>query len=147
MRTPRYTTQVHELPGRRLEALVEAERRYRSASARMQPAQPFSLAWRDSFSRQSRDRAPATMPASSDRRGCAMKKFATLAAAALMGVGALGSTAAEARGGGAIAAGVIGGLAAGALLGAAVSEAHAAPAYGYGYARPAPVYDTKMRLR
>ena len=69
-----------------------------------------------------------------------MKKFATLAAATLMGVGALSSTAAEARGGGAIAAGVIGGLAAGALLGAAVSEAHAAPAYGYGYARPAPVY-------
>lgn len=69
-----------------------------------------------------------------------MTKFATLAAAALLGVGALGSSAAEARGGGAIAAGVIGGLAAGALLGAAVSEAHAAPAYGYGYDRPAPVY-------
>src|ERR1700712_4942767 len=69
-----------------------------------------------------------------------MKKFATLAAAALIGAGALGSTAAEARGGGAIAAGVIGGLAAGALLGAAVSEAHAGPAYDYGYDRPAPVY-------
>lgn len=69
-----------------------------------------------------------------------MKKFTTLAAAALIGMSALSSTAAEARGGGAIAAGVIGGLAAGALLGAAVSEAHAAPAYGYGYARPAPVY-------
>lgn len=69
-----------------------------------------------------------------------MKKFATLAAATLMGVGALSSTAAEARGGGAIAAGVIGGLAAGALLGAAISEAHAAPTYGYGYARRAPVY-------
>lgn len=68
-----------------------------------------------------------------------MKKFATLATAALMGVGALGSTTAEARGGGAIAAGVIGGLAAGALLGAAVSEAHAAPAYGYAHSTP--VYD------
>ncbi len=31
-------------------------------------------------------------------------------------------------------------LAAGALLGAAISEAHAEPAYGYGYARPAPAY-------
>ncbi|WP_407658579.1 hypothetical protein [Methylobacterium planeticum] len=55
-------------------------------------------------------------------------------------MGALSSTAAEARGGGAIAVGVISGLAAGALLGAAVSEAHAAPAYGYGDARPVPVY-------
>lgn len=70
-------------------------------------------------------------------------RFAPLAAAALLGLGALSSalspTAAEARGrGGAIAAGVIGGLAAGALLGAAAS-AHAEPAYGYGgYAPPPP---------
>ncbi|TXM69995.1 hypothetical protein FV229_03800 [Methylobacterium sp. WL120] len=39
-----------------------------------------------------------------------------------------------------MAAGVIGGLAAGALLGAAVAEAHEAPSYGYGYGRPAPNY-------
>ncbi|TXN06685.1 hypothetical protein FV222_04795 [Methylobacterium sp. WL103] len=69
-----------------------------------------------------------------------MKKFAALTAAALVAVSALGTTAAEARGGGAIAAGVIGGLAAGALLGAAIAEAHEPPAYGYGYGRPAPAY-------
>ncbi|MCJ2035776.1 hypothetical protein [Methylobacterium sp. J-068] len=67
-----------------------------------------------------------------------MRKIAALTAAALVAVGALGTPKAEARGGGAIAAGVIGGLAAGALLGAALSEAHAAP-YGYG-GHPAPVY-------
>lgn len=70
-----------------------------------------------------------------------MKKIATVTAAALVAVGALGTPQAKARGGGgAVAAGLIGGLAAGALLGAAVSEAHAAPAYGYGYGRPAPAY-------
>jgi hypothetical protein len=68
-----------------------------------------------------------------------MKRFAILSAAALIGLGAVASTGAEAghrrgHGGGAIAAGVIGGLAAGALLGAAASNAYAAPAYGYGYA-------------
>ncbi|MDP4002577.1 hypothetical protein [Methylobacterium sp. NEAU K] len=77
-----------------------------------------------------------------------MKRIALLSAAALVGAGTLASSAAEARGGGAIAAGLIGGFAAGALLGAA-AQAHAAPAYGYadyGYApapvvvRPAPVY-------
>ncbi|MEL6063708.1 MULTISPECIES: hypothetical protein [unclassified Methylobacterium] len=80
-----------------------------------------------------------------------MKRFALLSAAALIGAGTLASSAAEARGG-AIAAGIIGGLAAGALIGAA-TQAHAAPAYGYdygyggyGYApapvvvRPAPAY-------
>ena len=66
-----------------------------------------------------------------------MKTFAVLSVAALMGFSALAPSAAEARGGGAVAAGLIGGLAAGALLGAAVSEAHAAPAYGYGV----PAYD------
>ncbi|WP_204278046.1 hypothetical protein, partial [Escherichia coli] len=53
------------------------------------------------------------------------------------------NSAAQARDGGAIAAGVIGGLAAGALLGAAVSESRAAPAYGYGYdyvPPPRPIY-------
>jgi hypothetical protein len=66
-----------------------------------------------------------------------MKKLAILSAAALIGLGGIASTGAEAgprRNGGAIAAGVIGGLAAGALLGAATSNAYAAPAYGYGYA-------------
>lgn len=62
-----------------------------------------------------------------------MKKLAVLSAAALIGAGALTSTPSEARPrGGAIAAGVIGGLAAGALIGAAASS-HAAPDYGYGY--------------
>ena len=77
-----------------------------------------------------------------------MKKLAVLSAAALVGLGAIASTQAEARPrGGAIAAGVIGGLAAGALIGAAASSAYAAPygyygyapAYGYGYA-PAYTY-------
>jgi hypothetical protein len=70
-----------------------------------------------------------------------MNKFAVLSAAAVLGVGALASTGAEARwrggGGGAVAAGVIGGLAAGAALGAATSD--------YGYARPAYGYDDGYR--
>jgi hypothetical protein len=69
-----------------------------------------------------------------------MTRIALLSAAALIGAGSLASTQAEARGGGAIAAGIIGGLAAGALI-AAATQAHAAPGYGdadYGYA-PAPV--------
>lgn len=70
-----------------------------------------------------------------------MKRIATVAAAALVAVGALGTPKAEARGGGgAVAAGIIGGLAAGALLGAAVTEARAAPAYGDGYDGPARAY-------
>jgi len=69
-----------------------------------------------------------------------MKTFATLAATALVMVGTLGAPQAQARGGGAVAAGVIGGLAAGALLGAAISDAHAAPAYGYGYGYSRPAY-------
>ncbi|MEE7447375.1 hypothetical protein MRF4_05875 [Methylobacterium radiotolerans] len=81
-----------------------------------------------------------------------MTRIALLSAAALIGAGTLASTTAEARGGGAIAAGIIGGLAAGALIGAA-TQAHAAPGYGYGYGgadygyapapvvvRPAPAY-------
>ena len=67
-----------------------------------------------------------------------MRRMATLTVAALVTVGLLGAPKAEARGGGAIAAGVIGGLAAGALLGAALSDAHAAPAYGYGRLAPVP---------
>lgn len=65
-----------------------------------------------------------------------MKKLAILSAAALIGLGAVASTQAEAapRRGAAVAAGVIGGLAAGALIGAAASNAYASPYYGgYGY--------------
>ena len=95
-----------------------------------------------------------------------MTRIALLSAAALIGAGSLASTTAEARGGGAIAAGIIGGLAAGALIGAA-TQAHAAPGYGYGeadygygpapagvapapgcsgYAREAPVYATRRTV-
>lgn len=70
-----------------------------------------------------------------------MKTIATLAAATLVMVGTLGAPQAQARDGGAIAAGVIGGLAAGALLGAAVSNAQAEPAYGYGYGYRQPAYE------
>ncbi|SFL80182.1 hypothetical protein [Methylobacterium pseudosasicola] len=62
-----------------------------------------------------------------------MRRIAVLSAAALIGAGTLASTAAEARGGGAIAAGIIGGLAAGAVIGAA-AQAH--PAYSYSYGSP-----------
>lgn len=67
-----------------------------------------------------------------------MKTLATLSAAALLAASLLASpTPAEARGEGAVAAGVIGGLALGALIGAAASDAHAAHGYGYGE----PAYD------
>jgi hypothetical protein len=69
-----------------------------------------------------------------------MKTFSVLATTALIGAGALTSTPSEARSrGGAVAAGLVGGLAAGALIGAAASNAYAAPEYGYRpvyYARP-----------
>ncbi|MCJ2039748.1 hypothetical protein MKK55_12460 [Methylobacterium sp. J-059] len=65
-----------------------------------------------------------------------MKKIAAVTAAVLFAASGFGTTAAEARGGGALVAGLIGGLAAGALLGAAAAEAHAAPAYGYADAPP-----------
>jgi hypothetical protein len=76
-----------------------------------------------------------------------MKKLAILSTAALIGVGSIAAstTDAEARwrghrgGGGAVAAGIIGGLAAGALIGAAASNAYAYPSYGYGYGY-APAY-------
>ena len=86
-----------------------------------------------------------------------MTRIALLSAAAVVAAGTLTAPAAEARGGGALAAGIIGGLAAGALIGAA-TKAHAAPSYGYGYpdhgyapARPvyraydvgAPVYEPR----
>jgi hypothetical protein len=66
----------------------------------------------------------------------------SLAAAATLGLAAIAAPQpAEARNGGAIAAGVIGGLALGAIIGSAVSGPHygygpgyyaAGPAYGYG---------------
>ena len=57
-------------------------------------------------------------------------KIATLSAAGLLGLGALASTPApaQARGEGAIAAGVVGGIAAGALA----SQAYRHREYGYG---------------
>lgn len=78
-----------------------------------------------------------------------MRRIATLTAAALIGVGALATTGAEARGGGALAAGLIGGIAAGVLLGAAASQAQAAPAYGYAPPAygPAPSYGAPVVYR
>ncbi|WP_082514216.1 hypothetical protein [Methylobacterium sp. Leaf465] len=70
-----------------------------------------------------------------------MKTLAAFTVVALLAMGTFGTPEAQARGqGGAILAGVIGGLAAGALLGTAASEAHEAPAYGYGYGPPEPRY-------
>lgn len=69
-----------------------------------------------------------------------MKKLAVLSTTALIGFGSIAASTTDAearwrghRGGGAVAAGVIGGLAAGALIGAAASNAYAYPSYGYGY--------------
>jgi hypothetical protein len=86
-----------------------------------------------------------------------MKKLAVLTTVALISLGAAAAPQAQARDGrnAAIAAGVIGGLAAGALLGAAVSDASAAPASVYGYAPvtegyavvPAPAYETTRVVR
>lgn len=64
-----------------------------------------------------------------------MKTLTALAVAGVVAVAAVAAPApAQARNEGAIAAGVVGGLAAGAIIGSAV-----APRYGYGYA-PGPVY-------
>ena len=73
-----------------------------------------------------------------------MKKTlaAVLAAATIAGAAVSSSTPAEARwrGGGAVAAGVIGGIAAGALIaGAAGARPYYGPGPGY-YGGPAPVY-------
>jgi hypothetical protein len=78
------------------------------------------------------------------------KTLTTLAAAAAVAIAAVAvPTQADAhwRGGGAVAAGVIGGLAAGALIAGA-----ARPAYGYGYGYgpayyPAPVYGPACHWR
>ena len=61
-----------------------------------------------------------------------MTKLAVVSAAALIGIGALTSTPTQARDGGAFAAGMIGGLAAGAMIGAS-TNAYARPVY---YTRP-----------
>lgn len=64
------------------------------------------------------------------------KTLTTLAAAASLAVAAIAApTPAQARGGGAVAAGVIGGLAAGAIIGSAASRP-----YGYGYYGGGPYY-------
>jgi hypothetical protein len=77
---------------------------------------------------------------SSESRRCAMlnlkKTGMAVAAAALLAAATIvAPQPAEARGG-AVAAGIIGGLAAGALIGAAAAH----PYYGPGYYGPAPVY-------
>jgi hypothetical protein len=75
-----------------------------------------------------------------------MKKLAVLSAAALIGLGSIASTGAEAgdrRNGGAVVAAGIAGLAAGAMLGAAASNAAAAPAYGHAYA-PTAYHTTRV---
>jgi hypothetical protein len=67
------------------------------------------------------------------------KTLTALATAAALGVAAIAAPApAQARHGGAVAAGVIGGLAAGAIIGSAAS--HPYPAYGYYGAYDGPYY-------
>jgi hypothetical protein len=71
------------------------------------------------------------------RRCAMMKTFTGIAAAAALAITAVAMPQpAQARHGGAVAAGVIGGLAAGAIIGSAVANS---PRYGYAYA-PGPVY-------
>jgi len=67
------------------------------------------------------------------------KTLTTLAAVATLGLAAIAAPQpAEARGGGAVAAGIIGGLAAGAIIGSAAAHG---PHYGSGYYYgPGPVY-------
>jgi hypothetical protein len=58
-----------------------------------------------------------------------MKTISAIATAGVLGIAAIAAPApAQAGNGGAVAAGVVGGLAAGAIIGSAV-----APHYGYGY--------------
>lgn len=71
------------------------------------------------------------------------KTLITLATAASLAVGAIAAPSpAEARGGGAIAAGVIGGLAAGAIIGSAVARPYGYydGYYGGGYYAGGPYY-------
>ena len=63
------------------------------------------------------------------------KAIIALAAMATIVIASIGDAEAQRRRGGAVAAGVIGGLAAGAIIGGAI--AHSRPAYGYpAYAEP-----------
>jgi len=70
------------------------------------------------------------------------KTLTALAATAALVVAAVATPQkAEARGGGAVAAGIIGGIAAGALIGSAVAgPRYYGPGPGYYYGGPAPVY-------
>ncbi|PIT01001.1 hypothetical protein TSA1_09715 [Bradyrhizobium nitroreducens] len=70
-----------------------------------------------------------------------MKKQALIGAAALIAMTSLSPTRAHA-GDGAIAAGIIGGLAVGALAGSAIANSHRAPAYVYD---DEPVYQPRGR--
>jgi hypothetical protein len=72
------------------------------------------------------------------KRNVMTKTLATIAAAATLAVAAIAAPGpAEARGGGAIAAGVVGGLAAGAIIGGAASRPYG---YGGGYYGGGPYY-------
>lgn len=73
-----------------------------------------------------------------------MKKAVVIAVAALMSVGSF-SSGARAGDGGAIAAGVIGGLAFGALAGAAIADSQR-PAYVYDDYRYGPAYRHSRRV-
>ncbi|MBR0842195.1 hypothetical protein JQ607_18505 [Bradyrhizobium liaoningense] len=71
-----------------------------------------------------------------------MKKPVLIAAAAVIVVASLSTSRAQA-GDGAIAAGIIGGLAVGALAGSAVANSHRAPVYVYD---DTPVYRPRVRV-
>ena len=71
-----------------------------------------------------------------------MKKLVLIGAAALIAVTSLSPTRAFA-GDGAIAAGIIGGLAVGALAGSAIANSHRAPVYVYD---DYPVYRPRVRV-
>jgi len=74
-----------------------------------------------------------------------MKKAVIIAAAALIGLGSLPS---ETRADdGAIAAGIIGGLAVGALAGAAIADSNRPPAVAYGEEEYVTVYRPHRRIR
>jgi hypothetical protein len=82
-------------------------------------------------------------------RGNTMYKILTglAVAATIAGLAVVVPQQAEARGGGALAAGIIGGVAAGAIIGSvAANNGYYGPGYGYGYGpgpyayAPAPVY-------
>lgn len=74
-----------------------------------------------------------------------MKRHIVIAAAALIAATSLSPSTAQA-GDGAIAAGVIGGLAVGALTGAAIAHSHRAPTYVYDEHTYVPVYRSPRRV-